>query len=418
MQLVERRVIKSNHSAFRAVDEMCFASKNLYNSAIFNVRQAFFFGGKSQVPKYESLYHIMKDTEEYKAFPAKLSQQVLKLVAQNWTAFFAALTEFYSEPSKFKGKPKPPGYLNKDGRFCLVFTDQATSKKQLGKSLIKLSSIDYCFETSVILGNVNKYCQSRIVPKLDHYVLEIIYEVADTEKKPGDLIAAIDFGVNTLMAITSNVPGFQPVLINGRPLKSTNQFYNLKRAAIQSCSNLPTSKRLRKFTTSRNHIVKDYLHRASTFVINLLADLGINKLVLGKNQGWKNGINIGTRNNQNFVQVPHAQLIDILTYKGAMKGIEVVIQEESYTSKSSFLNKDFIPTYKAKPQDWNPSGKRVKRGLYVTNNGIALNADVNGSYNILVKAFPKAFGIGDREVLVTPRKVNLEGHAPKLVSPF
>jgi len=154
-------------------------------------------------------------------------------------------------------------------------------------------------------------------------------------------------------------------------------------------------------------------------VINLLAELGVNKLVLGKNKGWKNRVNIGRRNNQNFVQIPHAQLIDILTYKGALKGIEVIIQEESYTSKASFLNNDSIPTYKGKSvANWKPSGKRANRGLYVTKNGIALNADINGSYNILVKAFPKAFGIGDREVLVTPRKVNLEGHAPKMVIPF
>jgi putative transposase len=236
--------------------------------------------------------------------------------------------------------------------------------------------------------------------------------------KNNDSIAAIDFGVNNLMAITSNVPGFEPVLINGRPLKSINQFYNSKRATISTRSGLPTSKRLKKLTTDRNHKVKDYLHRASTYVINLLDELGISKLVLGKNKGWKNGINIGFINNQNFVQIPHAQLIDILTYKGAMKGIEVIIQEESYTSKASFLNSDFIPTYKAKPADWEPSGRRVKRGLYVTNNGYSLNADINGSYNILVKAFPNAFEIGDREVLVTPRKVNLEGYAPTLVIPF
>jgi putative transposase len=418
VQLVERRVIKSNHSVFNQIDGMCFASKNLYNFANYNVRQAFFHGGKQQVPSYESLYHIMKGSEQYKALPAKISQQVLKLVAQNWTGFFAASIEYGNEPSKFTGRPKPPKCLDSSGRFCLVFTEQATSKKQLGFGLIKLSDIDYCFETSIILGNVNKYCQSRIVPKLDHYVLEIIYEIADTPIKDGDSIAAIDFGVNNLMAITSNVPGFEPVLINGRPLKSINQFYNSKRASIQSRSNLRTSKRLKKFTTTRNHIVKDYLHRASTFVINLLADLGVSKLVVGKNKGWKNGINIGIVNNQNFVQIPHAQLIDILTYKGAMKGISVIIQEESYTSKASFLNKDFIPTYNSKPADWQPGGKRVKRGLYVTNNGIALNADVNGSYNILVKAFPNAFGIGDREVLVTPRKVNLEGYASKMVTPF
>ncbi len=326
MQLVERRVIKSNHSIYKQIDEMCFASKNLYNSANLNVRQSFFFGGQNQVPKYESLYHIMKDSESYKLLPAKISQQVLKLVAQNWTSFFAALAEYGNDSSKFKGEPKPPGYLDKDGRYCLIFTGQATSKKQLGQELIKLSGLDYCFETSVKLGNVNKYCQSRIVPKLNHYVLEIVYEVADVPTKNNNLIAAIDFGVNNLMAITSNLPGFEPVLINGRPLKSINQFYNSKRAAISNCCGLPTSKRLKKFTTDRNHQVKDYLHRASTYVINLLDELGISKLVVGKNKGWKNRINIGKRNNQNFVQIPHAQLIDILTYKGALIGIQVIIQ--------------------------------------------------------------------------------------------
>ena len=418
MQLVERRVIKQSSVVFQQIDEMSFASKNLYNSANYNMRQAFFYGGQSQVPKYESLYHMMKDSEQYKALLAKISQQVLKLVAQNWTAYFAADFEFNKDAYSFKGKPSPPKYLEKDGRFCLIFTEQATSKKEMRQGLIKLSGINYCFETNIILGKINQYCQSRVIPKLDHYVLEIVYEVADAQIRDGDSIAAIDFGVNNLMAITSNVPGFQPVLINGRPLKSANQFYNSKRALIQSLSKLRISKRLRKFTTKRNHIVKDYLHRASSYVINLLAELGINKLVLGKNKGWKNGVNIGRINNQNFVQIPHAQLIDILTYKAALKGIEVIIQEESYTSKASFLDNDFIPTYKSKPDGWKPSGLRVKRGLYVTKNGIALNADINGSYNILVKAFPKAFEIGDREVLVNPRKVNLEGYAPKLVIPF
>lgn len=432
MQLVERRVIKSNHQVYKQVDEMSFAAKNLYNAATYIVRQAFFSWGESSpgesspgrlsregsVTRYESLYHLMKDSLEYKSLPAKVSQQVLKLVAQNWTSFFAAREEYKVEPSKFTGEPKIPGYLEKDGRFCLIFTSQATFKKQLGQGLIRLSEIDYCFETSVKLGKVNKYCQSRIVPKLDHYVLEIVYEIPDVPVLNNSAIAAIDFGVNNLMAITSNVPGFEPVLINGRPLKSINQFYNSKRAAITSSNGNKSSKRLKQFTTSRNHKVKDYLHRASTYVIDLLAELGVSKLVLGKNKGWKNGINIGRVNNQNMVQIPHALLIDMLTYKAAMKGIQVIIQEESYTSAASFLDSDFIPVYGDKPFSFEPSGKRVKRGLYISQNGIAINADINGSYNILKKAFPEAFGIGDREVLVTPRKVNLEGHALKIVIPF
>lgn len=418
MQLVERRVIKSNHAVYNQISEMCFASKNLYNAATYIMRQSFLSWGQSNVPRYESLYHMMKDGIEYKGLPAKISQQVLKMVAQNWASFFAASVEYQIEPSKFTGRPSLPGYLEKDGRYCLIFTSQATFKKQLGQGLIRLSEIDYCFETCVKLGNVNKYCQSRVVPKLNHYVLEIVYEIPDVPALDNNSIAAIDFGVNNLMAITSNVPGFEPVLINGRPLKSINQFYNSKRAAITSSNENTSSKRLKKFTTSRNHKVKDYLHRASTYVINLLAELGVSKLVLGKNKGWKNGINIGGINNQNFVQIPHAQLIEILMYKAAMKGIQVIIQEESYTSKASFLDNDFIPVYGNKPQDWKPSGKRIKRGLYISQNGIAINADINGSYNILKKAFPEALGIGDSEVLVTPRKVNLEGHALKLVTPF
>ncbi|BAZ08288.1 transposase [Calothrix sp. NIES-4071] len=418
MQLVERRVIKSNHQVYKQIDEMCFASKNLYNAATYIMRQAFFSWGQSSVPQYNRLYQIMKDSSEYKALPAKVSQQVLKLVAQNWTSFKAASLEYSLDDSKFTGRPNIPGYLDSYGRYCVIFTSQATSKKQLGQELIKLSEIDYCFETCVKLGSINKYCQSRIVPKLDHYVLEIVYEIPDVTESDNNSIAAIDFGVNNLMAITSNVPGFSPVLINGRPLKSINQFYNSKRAAITSENGNNSSKRLKRFTTYRNHKVRDYLHRASTYVINLLAELGVSKLVLGKNKGWKNGINIGAVNNQNFVQIPHAQLIELLTYKAAMKGIQVIIQEESYTSKASFLDNDFIPTYNSKPVDWVASGKRVKRGLYISQNGIAINADVNGSYNILKKAFPEAFGIRNSEVLVTPRKVNLEGHALKMVTPF
>lgn len=174
MQLVERRIIKSNHSAFAQINEMAFASKNLYNTANYNVRQALFYGGHKAIPSYETLYHLMKATQEYKALPAKVAQQVLRLLFNNWKSFKAALVEYEQEPSKFTGVPKPPKYLEKDGRYCLIFTEQATSKKQLRLGLIKLSEIDYCFETGIILGSVNQYCQSRIVPKLDHYVLEIV----------------------------------------------------------------------------------------------------------------------------------------------------------------------------------------------------------------------------------------------------
>jgi putative transposase len=346
-----------------------------------------------------------------------LLKLVLKLLDKSWKGYFAAIADYKLNPDLFTGRPKIPGYKEKDGRGVLIFTDQATSKKVFRDSLkIKLSAIDYRFDTQVKQSN---YCQSRIVPKIDHYVLEIVYEVSDHEiSQSTERIAAIDLGIDNLMAVTSNVPGFKPVLVNGRPLKSMNQFFNKKRATLQQRSGLRTSRRIKYLTTKRNFKVRNYLHRASNYVIELLIELGVTKLVVGQNHDWKRSVNIGKRNNQAFVSIPHGQLIDMLTYKGNRVGISVIVREESYTSQSSFLDGDFIPDYGSKPQGWKPSGKRVCRGLYRTKSGRLCNADINGSYNILTKEFPNAFKTGDSEVLVDPIRVNLSGFIAKSLTPF
>jgi putative transposase len=339
------------------------------------------------------------------------------LLDKSWKSYFAAIAEYKKDPSKFTGFPKIPGYKPKDGRCVLIFTEQSTSKKAFKNSgQIKLSSVDYKFDTQV---KQSDYCQSRIVPKIDHYVLEIVYEVSNDElSQSTERIAAIDLGIDNLMAITSNVPGFKPVLVNGRPLKSMNQFFNKKRATLQRRSGVRTSKRIKHLTTKRNFKVRNYLHRASNYVIQLLVQLGVTKLVIGQNHDWKRGVNIGKRNNQSFVSIPHGQLIDMLTYKGLLTGISIIVREESYTSRSSFLDGDFIPDYGNKPQGWKPSGKRICRGLYRTKSGRLCNADVNGSYNIMVKEFPNAFKTGDSEVLVDPIRVNLAGFIAKSLTPF
>jgi putative transposase len=176
--------------------------------------------------------------------------------------------------------------------------------------------------------------------------------------------------------------------------------------------------RIKHLTTKRNFKVRNYLHRASNYVIELLVKLEVTKLVIGKNADWKRGVNIGKRNNQAFVLIPHGQLIDMLTYKGLLAGIDIIVREESYTSQSSFLDGDFIPVYGSKPLYWKASGKRICRGLYQTKSGRLCNADINASYNILTKEFPNAFSqretlkaneTGDREVLVDPIRVNLAG---------
>ncbi|HZR38922.1 MAG TPA: transposase, partial [Ktedonobacteraceae bacterium] len=193
---------------------------------------------------------------------------------------------------------------------------------------------------------------------------------------------------------TSNQPGYVPVLVNGRPLKSVNQYYNKRRAELQSklrCTG--TTKRMERLTTRRNRRIEHYLHTASWWIIDDLVAHGIGTLVIGKNDGWKQEANMGKRTNQNFVQIPHARFIQMLSYKAELVGIRVIITEESYTSKASFLDRDEIPVYNphqaAKPKF---SGKRTHRGLYRAKDGTLINADCNASLNIIRKVAPDAFG--------------------------
>lgn len=188
------------------------------------------------------------------------------------------------------------------------------------------------------------------------------------------------------MTITSNV--FKPIIINGKPVKSINQYYNKKIASnkslIMSNFNAYTSKLIKNLYARRDYKIKDYFHKASKMVIDILLSNNISTLVIGKNKNWKQGVNLGKITNQNFVQIPFNKLIDMLKYKAETYGIKVVVISESYTSKSSFLDLDKIPNYK-KGKTHKFSGRRIKRGLYKSKEGLLLNADVNGSLNILRK---------------------------------
>ena len=210
------------------------------------------------------------------------------------------------------------------------------------------------------------------------------------------LIAGVDLGVDNLMTVTSNLAAFVPLTVNGRSLKSINQFYNKQLAEWQAEIGAGTSNRLTRLTNKRNRKVKHILHLASRRVIDHLVAHRIGTLVIGYNQEWKQRINIGRVNNQKFVSIPHADLVQMLTYKAFLAGIKVVLQEESYTSKCSFLDGEF-PTKRTRY-----AGKRIKRGLFRAATGLLINADVNGAYNIIMKAFPEAFDEGIEGVVVHP----------------
>ncbi|MEG4465359.1 transposase [Microcoleus sp. AT9_B5] len=404
MQLAERHIIKSTEHRFAQIDELAFKSKNLYNAANYAIRQSFVYGWS--YINYNEMNRLMKSHQAYKALPAKVSQQILMILDKNWKSFFEAVKAYKTDPSKFTGRPKLPLYKDKvKGRNLLVYTIQAISSTQLKKGIIKLSGTEILIKTKV---NPDRICQVRLVPKCDSYVIEVIYNEQESTASDDNFVASIDLGLDNLVALTSNQPGFTPLLINGRPLKSINQFYNKRSSQLQSQlkGSRKTSPRIQRLTRCRHQKVDNYLHHASRLIINLLLTKQIGTLVIGKNAQWKTEIDLGSQTNQNFVSIPHSRLNEMLEYKARLAGINVIVQEESYTSRSSFLGLDPIPVYGKTEKEPVFTGKRIKRGLYKTSTGQLINSDVNAAYNILRKAIPNAFSNGIGSCVVQPRRVN------------
>ncbi len=407
MQLVEQHCIKKSDPRYAALDAAAFASKNLYNQITYHYRQAFIHEGIWL--SYAEVFHRIKHLDCYQALPRKVSNSILIAVDKNWRSFRNALKAWHEDPSSFTGKPRIPKYKHKErGRNILIYDKQAIGLRAFKKTgKLVPSGLPIEIETRITWDQVD---QVRIVPRANGYVVEVVYqqEVAQADVDP-TMIAALDLGVSTLAACTSTKPGFQPLLINGRPLKSINQHYNKQRAHYQSRlakANRFTSRQLDRITTKRNRRVNAYLHAASRRIIDHLVQEGIGTLAVGKNPLWKQQAELGRKNNQTFVQIPHARFIDILMYKAKLVGIDVVIVEESYTSKASFLDLDALPTYDPDRTE-KPcfSGKREKRGLYRASDGRRIHADINGSYNILRKAFPNSFGQGIEAAAVRPRRL-------------
>jgi putative transposase len=393
MQLVEQHVINRGDQRYGVIDAAAFASKNLYNAALYEMRQAFIHQGV-YLP-YEEMDTRMQSHEAYKALPAKVAQQVLRQLADAWKAFRKAKATYEEDPSPFTGRPKLPKYKHKtEGRNLLVYTVQALSKPGLRDGLIRPSMLPITIETEHTIVD-----QVRIVPRNGHYVVEVVYTKEPVQARVDpSFCVGIDLGVTNLAAIASNHEGFAPRLVNGRPLKAWNQWYNKRMKELKK--KLPKADRERvtrqmeQITNTRNRRIDHYLHTASKRIIDFLVANGIGTVIVGKNPLWKQESGIGRKNNQNFVSIPHARFIDMLTYKAALVGIQVEVREESYTSKASFLDLDPLPTYKPNDEEQHVfSGKRIGRRnrLYRTKDGREICADVNGAYNILRKSKPDAF---------------------------
>ena len=385
MILTERHIIKQSSSFYNELDNLCFLSKNLYNSALYAVRQYYFANQKYLNWIGVNNQFVSEKQQDYYALPCKVAQQTLKMVDQNMKSFFNAIKAKNS-------KPKLPKYLDKvKGRFVVTYTNQAVSKKALKNGYIELSKTNFKIKTKV-----KDVKQVRLVPRNQFIVVEVLYEV---HQKPHDVTkdtyCGVDLGLNNLM--TCSFQYDKPIIFNGKPLKSINWHYNKVKSKLQSLlnGNQKTSKRIQNITLKRNNRISDYLHKLTKMFVNHLVSKGINNVVIGYNKEWKQGINIGKVNNQNFVGIPYYKLLNMLTYKCEMEGISVIVTEESYTSKCSFLDDEEI----CKHDEY--LGKRIKRGLYKSSNGILINADVNGSLNILKKVIGK-FDYDSIKVCSTP----------------
>lgn len=410
MQLVEKHIVAKYSKHYKECDILCFKAKNLYNSCLYIIRQAYI---KDKTNLIYELHNLMKGTEQYKELPAKVSSAVLLMIQNNFKSYFKANADFYKNPSKYNGRPRLPKYLDKiNGRFIASYINQAISKKVFKKTnKILLSKTNIEFRTRIKeFKDIN--CV-RIVPNLGYFTIEVVYTVPDKERLANnDRYIGIDLGVNNLATITSNIKEIKPVIINGKPLKSINQFYNKKLAIFNSILDRrkqnKSSNRIKKLNLKRKNKIDNYLHIASKTIINHCINNDINTMVIGKNDNWKQNVDMGKKNNQSFVNIPHSRFIEMIKYKCEIAGINVKLQEESYTSKASFLNLDNIPIY-GDNQLKHFSGYRKSRGLYkIRGNKIYINADVNGSYNILRKAIPNIFMDGIEGIGVCPKVITLK----------
>ena len=422
MLLVEEKVYKDK-KLFKAIDNMCFKGKNLYNACNYLISQIARISYKlnkaeeleeweismldtvnKAITKYNKsgkkekgmklvdkdngfianayfLSWYLKGNKEYKELPlATCSQVIIQELCRNWKTFYRAISSYNKNKINYLGRPQPPRYKHKTkGREWLTLTYQNI---KIEKGIIYLPKV---FDDFKIKTDKNNIQQVKIKAENRVVRVQIIYKVDDVIKQEDNKrYYSVDLGVNNLITVVSNVDGITPFIVNGRPLKAINQYYNKelarKKSICKKVNKLETTKGLLKLVNRRNKKIKDYMHKTSRLLVNRAVENNISKIVIGKIDGWKQEVNHGKVNNQNFVSIPFEMLIQMIKYKSELKGIEVIEINEGYTSGTSYIDSE-LPCV----ENYN-KGRRKYRGLFVSNNKEKINADVNAAYQIGRKA--------------------------------
>ena len=379
---VEQQIIRKNNPIYDVVDQYCFYSKNVYNQANYIIRQEF-INNNNKLSAYD-VQKLMQSMDCYKECGSQSAQKTIQLVDKMWKSYFKAIKDWKKNPSKYLGMPRLPKYLPKDGRQVFMLKNIQCSLNN-GQFRIAFKPFGgYTVNTHA----VGKLMQCRFVPKADYYVMEIVYEIEVPDVEEERIrICSIDLGTENLVTMVNNV-GLQPVVIKGGAIKSINQFYNKRKAEMQSQLKKETgrdwSKNLQKLTDKRYEKIKYMMHCASKKVVDYCVENEIDTLIIGLNKKWKQE----NENKQNFTYIPFDMFVKQIQSKCEEYGIEVVMTEEAYTSGTSFLDKE-----QPIKENYNKE-RRVYRGLFIANNGKTINADVNGAYQIMKKVVPDVFNEG------------------------
>ena len=390
------------------VSKMCHTSKNLFNQANYILRKQFFSREKmspyNELAKQFSNPSDIEENNNFQKLPAQTAQWTIKKVKDSWNSFFKALKSYRKNPELFLGVPKPPKYKHRDGEFMLVFTNQQC---HMDNGMLKFPKI-MNLEVRTGLDNNMDLREARIIPMGTGYNVEIVYskEISDISDLNPDRILGIDIGVRNIITIGNSISE-KGIAVKGGVLKSINQYFNKELARLKSINdkqrkNKENTKRINRLYLTRNRKIRDIMHKLSSAVIAYAKNLKIDTIVIGHNSGWKQDVDMGKKNNQDFVQIPFNTLINQIYYKGNENGINVIIQEESYTSKCSFLDNEEIDKHETY------SGKRIKRGVFRSANGTLMHADLQASYNIIKKAIPEAFANGIEGIGLYPGSLSIK----------
>jgi len=413
------KVGKRNKDLFQKLDAYCYAAKNLSNTVNYIISQSqrisrklrsgeiltsvekalvyqlncgiyqynkcrpgkpalrYIDEGNGYIADAYFLSWYLKSRKIYKEMPyATCGQICIQEKCREWKSYHKALSEYKRNPDKFMGYPKQPGYLDpKSGRGWLVITSQNFSVS--GDGSVRMPGFLKGIHIKARHGSAR---QIRILAKNKSIKIQLMYEAEEKKEKNQNGVMSIDLGVDNHMTAVTNTAA-APVIINGRPVKSMNQFYNKRKSILQETAKKSNrcdrTARMEKLTEKRNRKIKDYLHKASRRIVTLAEENGIGTIIIGNNRGWKQEVSMGKKTNQNFVSIPYSMLMNMITYKAEQAGIEVRIVRESWTSGTSYLDAE---TPDNRHYD---KSRRISRGMFQSNEGKRINADVNAAYQIM-----------------------------------